>query len=116
MSSGPLDWPGLALRRSAQIQRKSSLYLSIALKGEAVCQDERAELSPPPGMSSRGKPGTDLFVVDVDRASFVERHGDSPPSASRRYSNSRRRLVVSRVWWRAKEPGCYAWRSSSASS
>jgi pimeloyl-ACP methyl ester carboxylesterase len=55
-SSGPLDRPGLALRRSAQMQRKSSLYLSIGLKGEAVCQDERAELSPPPGMSSRGKP------------------------------------------------------------
>src|SRR2546428_7880314 len=36
-------------------------------------------------------------------ASFVERHRDSPPSAIRRFSNSRRRLVVSRVWWRAKE-------------
>src|SRR2546428_4505129 len=29
-------------------------------------------------------------------ASFVERHRDSPPSAIRRFSNSRRRLVVSR--------------------
>jgi hypothetical protein len=45
------------------------------LKGEAVCQDERAELSPPPGMRSRGEAGTDLFVVDADGASFVERHG-----------------------------------------
>src|SRR5205085_5629731 len=39
--------------------------------------------------------GTDLLVVDADGASFVERHGDSPPSASRRYSTSRRPLVVS---------------------
>jgi hypothetical protein len=26
------------------------------LKGDAVCQDEWAELSPPPGISIRGKP------------------------------------------------------------
>src|SRR5437867_3656812 len=51
----------------------------------------------------KGEAGTDLFVVDADGASFVERHGDSPPSASRRYSTSRRRLVLSRVWWRAKD-------------
>src|SRR5438128_12686439 len=56
ISRGPLDWPGFALRRSAQIHRKSSLYLSIGLNGEAVSQDANDELSPPPGMSSSGKP------------------------------------------------------------
>jgi hypothetical protein len=45
----PLDFPGLAFRRPAQMQRKSALYRSIASKGEAVCQDDSAELSPPPG-------------------------------------------------------------------
>ena len=53
-SSGPLDWPGLALRNSAQMHRKSSLYRSIGLKGDTVSQEAKEELSPPPGISSRG--------------------------------------------------------------
>jgi hypothetical protein len=46
----------VALRRSAQMQRKSLRYRSIGSNGEAVCHDASDELSPPPGMSSSGKP------------------------------------------------------------
>ena len=54
-SSGPEDWPSLALRRSDAMQRCSPLNSSIGLKGELIKRDI-VEFNPPPAMSNNGKP------------------------------------------------------------
>ena len=54
ISSGPEDWPPLALRRSDAMQRYSPLNSSIGLKGPL--KPEIVEFNPPPAMSNNGKP------------------------------------------------------------
>jgi hypothetical protein len=54
-SSGPEDWPPLALRKSAAITRNSPLNSSNGLKG-CVASPATVELSPPPGITSSGRP------------------------------------------------------------
>ena len=53
--TGPVDSPPLALRWSIVMQRKSFLNSSIALI-TAVGQLLTREFSPPPGVTSSGKP------------------------------------------------------------
>ena len=54
ISSGPVDWPLLELRRSAAMRRYSDLNSSIELNGPV--KPEIAEFNPPPEMSNNGKP------------------------------------------------------------
>src|SRR6202008_4034204 len=75
--TGPIDSPPLALRWSMVMQRKSFLNASIALI-TAVGQLLTRELSPPPGVTKRGKTGARLLIADADIAFLIERHGSSP--------------------------------------
>ena len=54
-STGPVDSPPVALRWSIVMQRKSFLSSAIALM-TAFCQLLMREFSPPPGVTSSGKP------------------------------------------------------------
>ena len=72
-SSGPEDWPALALRRSAAMQRYSPLNSSIALKGLRQCGDRRVQS--PAGNEQQREAGTGLLIVDANGALFVEGHG-----------------------------------------
>src|SRR4030095_1628976 len=56
ISSGPEDWPLGTLRRSAVIQRYSSLNSSVALNGARCEMKPMVEFWPPPGMTNSGKP------------------------------------------------------------
>ena len=55
-STGPVDWPLGALRRSAVMHRYCPLNSSIALKGELPEKKEMVEFNPPPGSSNSGNP------------------------------------------------------------
>jgi hypothetical protein len=48
ISSGPEDWPPLALRRSAKMQRYSPLNSSMGLKGLPLLKPEIVEFHPTP--------------------------------------------------------------------
>src|ERR1700720_4884898 len=54
-SNRPEDWPPLALRRSAAITRNSPFNSSNGLNG-CVASPATVELSPPPGITTSGKP------------------------------------------------------------
>ena len=72
-SSGPLDWP-VDVRRSAPMQRYSLLNSPTASNGlvsPSIFEPPR----PPPEMSSSGKPGAPLLVVDAYLALLEERAG-----------------------------------------
>src|SRR5207247_1548205 len=76
ISSGPEDWPSLALRRSDAMQRYSPLHSAIGLKGSPRVKPEIVEFSPP-GDEQQREPGTGLLIMDANGAFFVEGHGSS---------------------------------------
>jgi hypothetical protein len=52
----PEDWPPLALRRSAPMQRNSPANSAKGSNGIAAAQQLDRRVQPPPAMSIRGKP------------------------------------------------------------
>src|SRR5262245_22855351 len=95
ISSGPDDWPGLALRRSDAMQRYSPLNSSMALNG--LASPAIVEFKPPPRDEQKGKAGARFLIADANKAFLIERHRRSAlcgllrEHAGRRGRDSRRR-------------------------
>lgn len=83
----PADWPLLALRRSAAMQRYSPLNSSIALKGSL--KPEIVEFNPPPAMSNKGP----FSKKDPDVWPWT-RHSSSMVACPRRLVQRRNHLIV----------------------
>ncbi len=63
-----MDWPVVALRRSAVMQRYCPLNSSIALKGELPVKNEIVAA----GQQHQRETGTGLLIADANGALFVE--------------------------------------------
>ena len=91
ISSGPVDWPPFALRRSAAMTRYSPLNSSIALNGALSGEERDLRVQSAAGDEQQRKAGAGLFVIDAGFAFFVERHGSVSWGRSRSGVSSYRR-------------------------
>ena len=69
-----MDWPPLALRRSATMQRYSPLNSSIGVEGIAALQAGDRRVQSAAGDEQQREAGAGLLVVDANGAFLVERH------------------------------------------
>ena len=78
ISSGPEDWPALALRRSATMQRKRVAEFLHRVERMAGVEPGDGRVEAAARNDQQREARAPLFVVDADRTSFVDRHGFLP--------------------------------------